>query len=182
MILIQVLKEASKLSRSYPIAGKEASYLQRRRHGNQLPGRGQREHPRRVAGSRRGRFVLATKYTVSRDGSDPNAAGSHRNSPREHTAARAIQEVADELGVTAAQVAIAWIRARSRAVHPIIGASRVEQLEDNLGAIDVVLPDEAIQQLAAAVGFTAGFPTDFIAEASQWVFGDASTRLDGRTR
>jgi aryl-alcohol dehydrogenase-like predicted oxidoreductase len=27
---------------------------------------------------RRDRFVLATKYTVSRDGSDPNAAGNHR--------------------------------------------------------------------------------------------------------
>jgi aryl-alcohol dehydrogenase-like predicted oxidoreductase len=27
---------------------------------------------------RRDRFVLATKYTVSRDGTDPNAAGNHR--------------------------------------------------------------------------------------------------------
>src|SRR5581483_7642555 len=31
-----------------------------------------------LLGERRDRFVLATKYTVTRDGSDPNAAGNHR--------------------------------------------------------------------------------------------------------
>lgn len=30
-----------------------------------------------LLGGRRDRFVVATKYTVSRDGSDPNAAGDH---------------------------------------------------------------------------------------------------------
>ncbi len=126
--------------------------------------------------------VLSGKFTR------PGAAGAGSRvapeslSARDHAAASAVQDVADELGVTAAQVAIAWIRARSRAVHPIIGASSVGQLEDNLGAVDVVLAEHAIQRLAAAVDFTAGFPTDFIAdcEASQWVFGETSTRLDGR--
>jgi aryl-alcohol dehydrogenase-like predicted oxidoreductase len=91
-----------------------------------------------------------------------------------------VQDVADELSVTASQVAIAWTRARSRAVHPIIGVRSVEQLKDNLGAIDVVLPEQAIQHLAAAVEFNVGFPTDFIAE-NPWVFGEASRRLDGRS-
>jgi len=117
----------------------------------------------------------------------PGAAGAGTRvdprsvSARDHAAARAVLEVADELGVTASQVAIAWTRARSRAVHPIVGARTVEQLEDNLGAIDVYLPEEAIQQLEAAVEFDVGFPTDFIAETSQAVYGEAYARLDGRT-
>jgi diketogulonate reductase-like aldo/keto reductase len=78
------------------------------------------------------------------------------------------------------QVAIAWTRARSRAVHPILGARTVEQLADNLGAHDCELPDEAIQRLEEASGFVAGFPTDFIEQTSPWVFGQASQRVDGR--
>jgi aryl-alcohol dehydrogenase-like predicted oxidoreductase len=103
-------------------------------------------------------------------------------SPRDDAAARVVQDVASDLGVTASQVAIAWTRSRSRAVHPIIGARNVEQLKDNLGATDVVLPADAIQRVEAAVEFDVGFPTDFIrdAEANPWVFGAASTRLDGR--
>jgi aryl-alcohol dehydrogenase-like predicted oxidoreductase len=77
-------------------------------------------------------------------------------------------------------VAIAWTRARSRAVHPILGARTAEQLKDNLGARDVTLPDDAVRRLEAAVEFTLGFPGDFIAEATPWAFGEASGRLDGR--
>jgi aryl-alcohol dehydrogenase-like predicted oxidoreductase len=103
-------------------------------------------------------------------------------SERDHAAARVTQDVADELGVTASQVAIAWLRARSRAVHPILGVRTAEQLKDNLGAADVVLPEEAVTRLAAAVGFELGFPADFISSAEQvpWVLGEASARVDGR--
>ncbi|WP_336205364.1 aldo/keto reductase [Nonomuraea sp. LPB2021202275-12-8] len=101
-------------------------------------------------------------------------------SERDHAAASAALEVAAELGVTASQVAIAWTRARSRAVHPILGASSAEQLKDNLGAVDVVLPEEAVQRLEAAVPFSLGFPLDFIGEVGEAVLGDQYGRLDGR--
>ncbi len=77
-------------------------------------------------------------------------------------------------------MAIAWTRARSRAVHPIVGARSTEQLKDNLGAIDVVLPEDAVGRLEAAAEFAVGFPADFIAETSPWVFGEASQKVDGR--
>lgn len=108
-------------------------------------------------------------------GIEPESLGA-----REHAAARAVQELADELGATPAQVAIAWTRARSRAVHPILGARTAEQLQDNLGALDVTLPADAVQRLEAATEFTVGFPGEFIAQASSWVFGEVSSRLDGR--
>jgi aryl-alcohol dehydrogenase-like predicted oxidoreductase len=102
---------------------------------------------------------------------------------RDYAAARAVGKVADELGANPAQVAIAWARARSAAVHPIVGARNVAQLTDNLGAVDVVLPEEAVRQLNAAVEFDVGFPSDFIAacEADPWVFGEANARLIGRS-
>ena len=95
---------------------------------------------------------------------------------------RAVREVAKEVGATAAQVAIAWTMARSRAVHPIIAVSDPGQLTENLAATDLDLPDEAVRRLTAALEFEAGFPADFIAEceAGPWVFGDAAARTDGR--
>jgi aryl-alcohol dehydrogenase-like predicted oxidoreductase len=120
--------------------------------------------------------VLTGKY--SRPGADGRlAAGSI--SEHDHAVAQAVQQVADELGVTPSQVAIAWVRAKSPAVHPIVGARTVEQLQENLGALDCVLPDELSRRLADATGFTPGFPADFIAEVSPWVFGEVSQRVDG---
>ena len=123
--------------------------------------------------------VLSGKFTR------PGAQGESRLASeslgvRERTTARAVQEVADEVGATPAQVAIAWTRARSRAVHPILGASTAEQLEDNLGALDVTLPEDALRHLESAVEFSEGFPGDFISDTSPWVFGEVSVRLDGR--
>jgi aryl-alcohol dehydrogenase-like predicted oxidoreductase len=102
--------------------------------------------------------------------------------PRDKAAAAAVQVVADELGATPAQVAIAWTRSRSAAVHPLVGVSTVEQLTENLGALDLDLPAEAVGRLEAAVEFERGFPADFIAECepSPFVFGDHATAVVGR--
>ncbi|MGI5284913.1 aldo/keto reductase [Nonomuraea polychroma] len=99
--------------------------------------------------------------------------------PREHAAARAVQEVADDLGATPAQVAIAWTRARSQAVHPIVGARTAEQLRDTLGALDLVLPADAVRRLDESTDFTLGFPGDFLAQADS-VFGEVAALVDGR--
>lgn len=108
---------------------------------------------------------------------DPGSIGEH-----ERAVATVVQEVADDLGVTPSQVAIAWTMHRSRSVHPILGAKRLEQLTDNLGAADVDLPAEAVIRLEDATGFEVGFPTDFIAQTRSWVLGDADALVDGRGR
>lgn len=101
---------------------------------------------------------------------------------RDRTVVQALQNAADKLGVTPAQLAIAWTRATSHAIHPIMGVSTVEQLKDNLGATAIEIPAEIYQELASAVEFTAGFPADFIAqcETSPWLTGPNAARLDGR--
>ncbi|MFI7634369.1 aldo/keto reductase [Nonomuraea sp. NPDC049400] len=99
--------------------------------------------------------------------------------PREQIAARAVQKVADDLGATPAQVAIAWTRARSPYVHPIVGARTAEQLRDTLGALDLALPADAVRRLDESTDFTLGFPGDFLDQAGP-VFGEVSARIDGR--
>jgi aryl-alcohol dehydrogenase-like predicted oxidoreductase len=52
----------------------------------------------------------------------------------------AISAVADEEGATEAQVALRWLMDRERfTCVPIVGARTVEQLEENVGAVDVSL-------------------------------------------
>lgn len=51
-------------------------------------------------------------------------------------------------------------------------------LEDNLGALDVTLPADAITRLEAAASFEVGFPSDFIAGMTGFVYGDAGALVD----
>ncbi|MDQ3763680.1 MAG: aldo/keto reductase [Actinomycetota bacterium] len=124
--------------------------------------------------------VLSGKYTRPGAPETGTRVAPESLSAREHTAARAVQEIANEVGATPSQVAIAWTRVHSRAVHPILGVRTAEQLKDNLGALDVTLSDDVVRRLEAVTEFTVGFPGDFIAEASPWAFGEVSGRLDGR--
>lgn len=112
-----------------------------------------------------------TKQAAAEPGTriDPAAVSEHQRA-----VAGAVQEVAGDLGATPARVAIAWTRARSPAIHPIIGARRLDQLLDNLGAAEIELPAEALARLEAATEIDLGFPTTFIRETSPWVFGAAA--------
>ncbi|MEU4762381.1 aldo/keto reductase [Actinosynnema sp. NPDC023794] len=114
--------------------------------------------------------------------SNPRRTDPAALTERERAAVRAVREVADELGARPAQVALAWTRAKHRAVLPLVGVSSVEQLTENLGALDLTLPDDAVRRLEAAVEFRLGFPGDFIAECepSAFVFGDTATRVGPR--
>jgi aryl-alcohol dehydrogenase-like predicted oxidoreductase len=51
---------------------------------------------------------------------------------------QALKGVADDLGCSLSQLAIAWCAANPNVSTVILGASRVEQLRENLGAIDVL--------------------------------------------
>jgi pyridoxine 4-dehydrogenase len=59
---------------------------------------------------------------------------------------RAVRAIAS----TPAQVALAWLLARSEVILPIPGTSRVAHLEENVGAAAVTLTDEQVADLATA--------------------------------
>jgi aryl-alcohol dehydrogenase-like predicted oxidoreductase len=58
--------------------------------------------------------------------------------------------VAKEVERSPAQVALNWVTTRPGVVSSIIGASRLEQLEDNLHALDFTLPPALSARLEAA--------------------------------
>ncbi|MFF1530981.1 aldo/keto reductase [Cellulomonas sp. NPDC058312] len=62
-----------------------------------------------------------------------------------------VQALAEDRGVTAAQLALAWVLAQGQDVVPIPGTRRVRYLEQNVAAADVRLTAEDLAALAAAV-------------------------------
>jgi aryl-alcohol dehydrogenase-like predicted oxidoreductase len=75
---------------------------------------------------------------------------------------REVVAVAKELGVSAAQVSLAWLRSRPVPVISIIGARKMSQLEDNIASLDVTLSQEHLQRLDDASKVSLGFPHDMI--------------------
>jgi aryl-alcohol dehydrogenase-like predicted oxidoreductase len=69
-----------------------------------------------------------------------------------------VRAIADEMGVSVAQVAIAWVMAQGSDIVPLIGARSRLRLEEALGAAKVVLSADDLARLEAAVppGAVAG--------------------------
>jgi 1-deoxyxylulose-5-phosphate synthase len=63
-----------------------------------------------------------------------------------------LRPIADGLGITLAQLAIAWVLREPNVASAIIGASRPEQVEDNVGGVGVTLDDSTLSQIDAILG------------------------------
>ena len=118
--------------------------------------------------------ILSGKYAREGTAGQPSRIDPAAVTDHQHAVAALVQKVAAELGATAAQVAIAWTRARSPVIHPIIGARRLDQILDNLGAADLDLPAETVARLDTETRIDLGFPATFIRDTSPWVFGAAA--------
>jgi len=109
--------------------------------------------------------VLTGKYTRG-DASDSLRKRGNENrgrtSERKLQIARAVDAVADDLGATSAQVAVAWVQAQGYQIIPIVGARKVSQIEDSLGAASLELGDEHLATLDEASRVSMGFPHTFI--------------------
>ena len=69
-----------------------------------------------------------------------------------------VRDIALEKGVTASQLALAWVMAQGEDVVPIPGTKQRRYLEENIAALNVELSDEDLRALdaAAPVGASAG--------------------------
>ena len=82
-------------------------------------------------------------------------AGRHYRSDYLLAAVADLKPIAADLGLTMAQMALAWVLRRAEVSSAIIGASRPEQVWDNVRAIGVKLPAEALERMDRAVGGVA---------------------------
>jgi aryl-alcohol dehydrogenase-like predicted oxidoreductase len=69
-----------------------------------------------------------------------------------------LRSIAAKRDATPAQIAIAWVLTRPAVAAVLIGASRAEQLDDNLGAADVRLEPDDLAQLDAATQSAPPYP------------------------
>jgi aryl-alcohol dehydrogenase-like predicted oxidoreductase len=104
------------------------------------------------------------------------------DAPGPRAVAAEVVALAAELGCTPAQLAIAWLRHRSPAHVPIIGARTLAHVVDDLGAVDVRIPEEVSARLDEVGAVELGFPGDFYRQGRTGWFGPHLDRLDPRVR
>jgi aryl-alcohol dehydrogenase-like predicted oxidoreductase len=86
----------------------------------------------------------------------------------------ALLQVAKRIGKSPAQVALNWVATQPGITSTIIGATKVSQLEDNLGALDFTIPADLREKLDEAGAPEAVHPYNFFAPWMQ-------TRISGGT-
>ena len=111
---------------------------------------------------------LSGKY----DKSQPPPAGSRLEKWKERMAGfdndrnwrilAAVRAVATEVNASPASVSLAWLLKQPQVTSAIFGARNIEQLEDNLKAVDVTLTDEQVKRLDEASTFELGYPYGFM--------------------
>ena len=83
---------------------------------------------------------------TARARNDPFAKGLYFRD-EDFTVAERVTEVAKERGVTGSQIALAWMLNKPHITAPIIGATKMDHLEQAIAALDIHLSDEEMKRL-----------------------------------
>ena len=109
------------------------------------------------------RGLLSGRWTPGREGHGdlrghmPRFGGD--NLARNLELVEALNAIAEDKGISVAQLAIAWVNAQGDDIVPLIGARRRDQLAEALAGLDVALEAEDLRRIEAAV------PADAVAGA-----------------
>jgi aryl-alcohol dehydrogenase-like predicted oxidoreductase len=108
--------------------------------------------------------VLTGKYNKSSSNGEQGRLETQGRSISERNLAIAevVTQVAEEIGHTPSQVALAWLRHQNGVIIPIVGARKLTQFQDNLACLDVSLSPEHLQRLNEVSQIELGFPHDFL--------------------
>lgn len=97
----------------------------------------------------RGLLAGSRKTQTTRANTDNLAHAWYDQQATEDAIVAAVEAVAQERGVPAAQVAIAWVASRAGITAPIVGASKPHHLQDALAGISLKLTAEEVARLEA---------------------------------
>jgi aryl-alcohol dehydrogenase-like predicted oxidoreductase len=84
--------------------------------------------------------------------SDDEEMRSYFFSEANQARVRALKAVADDLGLTRTQLALAWVLRHTQMSCAITGATKPSQIEESLGAAGVDLPEEALTRIDEILG------------------------------
>jgi aryl-alcohol dehydrogenase-like predicted oxidoreductase len=80
--------------------------------------------------------------TTARDAGDARLADQLYDQPTDWDVVDSVVRVADSRGVAPASIALAWLLSRPAVTAPIVGATRLEHLDDAVAALDIHLTAE----------------------------------------
>ncbi len=107
--------------------------------------------------------ALTGKYLDKQDEPKRLSAESKRLNERSTAIAQKVVDIAKELHVSPAQVALNWVRQQHPHYIPIVGARKAEQLENSLQCLSFTIPPAMLEQLHEISAIEPGFPHDFLA-------------------
>ncbi|RBM10762.1 aldo/keto reductase [Streptomyces sp. PT12] len=97
----------------------------------------------------RGRLARPWDTATPRSESDPFGSRMYRQAVESDRAiVDAVGAIADERGVTRAEVALAWILQQSPVTAPIVGVTKPEQLTQAVGSVELTLNEEELTRLS----------------------------------
>lgn len=101
-----------------------------------------------------GKYRLGQQPEPGTRATDPraNAFMQHLLNEETLTAVQNLQTVAQQGGYSLSQMALAWVLRKPIVSSAIIGATRPEQVEENVKASEITLPEEVLQQIDKIVG------------------------------
>ncbi len=106
--------------------------------------------------------ALTGKYLKGDKGRLPE--NSKRLNERATTIATEVVKIAEECGVSPSHVALNFTRQQGFSSIPIVGATKITQLEENLKSLDFTLNAEQLHRLREVSKIELGFPGDFFNE------------------
>ncbi|HZE41474.1 MAG TPA: aldo/keto reductase family protein [Stackebrandtia sp.] len=103
--------------------------------------------------------VLTGKYPPGRPAPTDTRAGSERGadfvgrymSEAVLSAVQRLRPIAEELGTNLARLALAWVLGRPNVASAVMGASRPDQIRDNVAALELSLDDEVCKRIDEAL-------------------------------
>lgn len=131
--------------------------------------------------------VLTGKYTRGGENDSLRKRGNAergRLTEQSLAIAKAVDAIADEMGVTSSQVAVAWVLSRGYRFFPIFGARRPEQVRDILAAAEVKVSEENLAKIEALTAVSLGFPHDFLKSdhVKDMIKGEIRSKIHFRSR
>ncbi|WP_448613215.1 aldo/keto reductase family protein [Modestobacter sp. URMC 112] len=101
-----------------------------------------------------GKYLPGQQPPADSRAGNPTVSGSIQGFMRDDVLTRVqeLRPIADELGLSMAQLSIAWVLQNPNVAAAIIGASRPEQVADNVQAAGVELPAEVLKRIDEVLG------------------------------
>ena len=129
--------------------------------------------------------LLSGKYTREQQGEQSSRRTTFDFPPvdreRAYTCIDAMRVMADARGVSVAQIALAWLLHQRVVTSVIVGAKKVEQLDDNIAATQVELTAQELAQLDDLSKLPAEYPGWMLERQGEYRRGQlAGTRQAGR--